>query len=760
MRILMQQFLLVLAALFCIASQATAIQEESASSKTRDTKQQEKLTAFAKTFGYVRYFHPSDQAALVDWDKMAIFGVQQILESPDTEPTEEALRKIFGPLVVDLEFYRGEKKPEPELVELPIGEVLAWQHVGVGVGGQNSLYRSARTNRAREVTRRTLRSGNAMQRLPARELRGKEIRLRFQARADHPSCRLQGWLRVDRASRERGLFDNMGDRPIVDDQWQEYEITGTVDDDARSIVFGVMLTSGGSGLVDQVTMEVKEGDTWTAVEIRNASFEDGDVRPAAWITRGDGFRFTVDTEDVVDGEQALRIERASATTTRAILPFVPKMGEVIDSQLVGDLRVRMPLVLQADNSYNAGDDAQVDQLIERINKTEVDVEQNELCLANVVIAWNLFQHFYPYFEQVDADWPATLQTSLNSGINTVSRADTTRTLQWLVAQLHDGHGRVMDPQAMQGVKFLPVSFDWIEEQLVAVASNDGQLKVGDVITTVNGTPADEYLTEREALISGSPQWKRHRSLSEISMSNMLESIELQVQRQDESLEATIEFGSERPPRPEQREMVDVVEEGENPEDRIYYVDLGRVTPEDVRPLIKDFASARGIIFDLRGYPKGTQFLFQHLTDQHMQSAKWQVPRQIRPDRVDISEIETMGRWEMPPEDPRFQGKFVFITNGSAISYAESCMAIIAHYQLAEIIGSPTAGANGNVNPFGLPGGYRVSWTGMRVMNHDDSQHHVRGVQPTIPMQPTLKGILEGRDELFEKAREIIQAEVE
>ena len=49
------------------------------------------------------------------------------------------------------------------------------------------------------------------------------------------------------------------------------------------------------------------------------------------------------------------------------------------------------------------------------------------------------------------------------------------------------------------------------------------------------------------------------------------------------------------------------------------------------------------------------------------------------------------------------------------------------------------------------------WIGMRVMNHDDSQHHVRGVLPTIPLKPTLKGIQEGRDELYEKALQLLTA---
>jgi C-terminal processing protease CtpA/Prc len=84
------------------------------------------------------------------------------------------------------------------------------------------------------------------------------------------------------------------------------------------------------------------------------------------------------------------------------------------------------------------------------------------------------------------------------------------------------------------------------------------------------------------------------------------------------------------------------------------------------------------------------------------------------------------------------------------------MSFIEHYKLAEIVGQSTAGANGNVNPFAIPGGFRVTWTGMKVTKHDGSQHHLVGIQPTIPMERTIAGIREGRDELLEKALEVIR----
>ena len=34
----------------------------------------ENLKTFAKLYGYVKYFHPADEAANIDWNKFAIFG--------------------------------------------------------------------------------------------------------------------------------------------------------------------------------------------------------------------------------------------------------------------------------------------------------------------------------------------------------------------------------------------------------------------------------------------------------------------------------------------------------------------------------------------------------------------------------------------------------------------------------------------------------------------------------------------------------------
>jgi C-terminal processing protease CtpA/Prc len=141
----------------------------------------------------------------------------------------------------------------------------------------------------------------------------------------------------------------------------------------------------------------------------------------------------------------------------------------------------------------------------------------------------------------------------------------------------------------------------------------------------------------------------------------------------------------------------------------------------------------------------------------MLCAIWQVPISTKPDHQGVAEYDTSGRWDVPPELPRLKGRLIFLIDGRAISAAETAMGIVEAYRLADIVGEPTAGTNGNVNPFTVPGGYVLSWTGMRVLKHDGSRHHGVGILPTHPVSRTIKGITERRDEILEKALELARA---
>ena len=127
-----------------------------------------------------------------------------------------------------------------------------------------------------------------------------------------------------------------------------------------------------------------------------------------------------------------------------------------------------------------------------------------------------------------------------------------------------------------------------------------------------------------------------------------------------------------------------------------------------------FAKCKGLILDMRGYPSRLSAKpIAHLSSEQVWSARWNVPVLRKPFLADVA-WDTTGRWPIQPRSPHITASVVFLTNARAVSYAETWMGIIEAYHLGTIVGEPTAGTNGNVASIMLPGGYSMSYTGMKV----------------------------------------------
>jgi C-terminal processing protease CtpA/Prc len=206
-----------------------------------------------------------------------------------------------------------------------------------------------------------------------------------------------------------------------------------------------------------------------------------------------------------------------------------------------------------------------------------------------------------------------------------------------------------------------------------------------------------------------------------------------------TLERTLGAGLLREARPE---PVSELEEG------IIYVDLTRLTGVDLDEVLPRLVDARGIVLDVRGYPHGLDPIrfFAHLCDEPLSSAQWHVPTVT----AGGTTFERTGEWHIEPCAPRIEAPLAFLTDERAVSFAESCLGIVEHYRLGEIVGGPTAGTNGNAREVELPGGFRIRYTGLKVLKHDGSRHHGVGIHPTVPVERTRAGVAAGRDEVLER----------
>jgi len=113
-------------------------------------------------------------------------------------------------------------------------------------------------------------NGNLMQSFSAVAYRGKTVRLgawlKIQGllfpsatgavRFPNDEDRAQLWLRVVRANSRVGFSDSMDNRPVRSSDWSWAEITAQIDEDAKTINFGVMSFGGARAWIDNITFDV------------------------------------------------------------------------------------------------------------------------------------------------------------------------------------------------------------------------------------------------------------------------------------------------------------------------------------------------------------------------------------------------------------------------------------------------------------------------------------------------------------------------
>lgn len=732
----------------------------------KQVAQQEKvnhLKAFAKAYGYVKYFHPSDEASKIDWNTFAAYGASEILKCNNTEEVVATLNDLFQPIAPGVIFSSSKQDYDMSIitpVTLDDYKPTYWQHKGVSLGmnNQGGIYNSVRVNRHTEIDESNSFGSLALFVDPEKYI-GKEIKYTGWAKLKEGSSGTGHlWLRVDKADKTMGFFENMDANPIKSNEWTQYEIEGKIDDLASGLVLGSFMKGKGTLFLDDVHLYYKENDQWVEIPLKNNDFEANTIgqknEQSDWIGDSNGYSYTNSTSESKEGKQAAviayegKIRRVEGT---AIFDYFPKFGEIIEKEIGDGIFAQIPLNLysNAENTYS--ESSTLNSLQEKLATVNENPDNQFVFLGNVINTYNIFQHFYPYFDEVDVVWEMELATALQRCLNDQTEYDHLVTLQKFTAPLKDGHISVNGPGVRDYVP--PINWEWIEDKLVVTRVKDESsgINIGDVITKVNNQSSENYFNEINSRISaGTKGWLNYRA-QQISLLGVKgEPLVLEIDGKNITLnrDQKHEYGfNDIAIQENDYKLLD---------ENIYYLNLGKIEMDTITSLLPQLQQAKGIICDLRGYPNGNHGFISHLLKEKDNSKEWmRVPKIVYPDQEKSTGFEYFG-WELQPRKPYLGDKnVVFIIDGRAISYAESYMSFIEGYELATIVGQPTAGTNGNINPYTLLGNYTISWTGMKVVKHDGSQLHAIGVLPDIYVSKSIDGLKSGKDEFLEKAIEVI-----
>ena len=377
-------------------------------------------------------------------------------------------------------------------------------------------------------------------------------------------------------------------------------------------------------------------------------------------------------------------------------------------------------------------------------------------LAGVLKAWTTLNFFYPYFQDRPVDWPEALDAALDDAAIARDSLEYLAVLRRMIARLEDGHGNVLAP-GLPETTVLPLPLRWADGKVVIsrqVTLRPESLRKGDILLSINDEPIDKLIARYRAESSGAtPGWINSVVLRRIAATPTAKRAEILVHRDGKDVLVRTNRVSPDAALP----AIDKPTNGAELAPGIVYYNLGGLKTKDLTPSLVDIANAKGVVFDLRGYPDSAgRDLLGHLLKRSSRSLQMLVPLRVRPDDAGLT-WQNVGPWELRPKTPRIRGHIVFVTDSSAISYAESCLSIIESLKLGTIVGEQTAGTNGNINTISLPGGFNISFTGTRVIKDDGSPFHGVGVVPQHIVHPTIAGIKAGRDEQLEMAVRVIQA---
>ena len=371
--------------------------------------------------------------------------------------------------------------------------------------------------------------------------------------------------------------------------------------------------------------------------------------------------------------------------------------------------------------------------------------------------WNIIQYYYPYRYQIEGDWQDILPDFIPLIINANNALEYRLVLLKLIAAIGDTHAVISSDSILmkwKGLNNIPVDISFIENKAVVTSFFDGfnsylPFKKGDIILSVDNVSIDSIICEKAKYCSASNNSSLlTRLASELFRTNN-DSLYIKYERNGIFMYDTVNS------LPVSRVGFSTLQKNK-PAYSILSGSILYIYPGSLRECtIPDMFNIKGVIIDLRCYPsfKVDGFPdYNQLMPRSVEFANSTIGSIINPGLFTFRNPIKIGKNYVN----YYKGKLIVLVNENTISHAEFLTMLYRKVPNACIIGTNTAGADGDVSIFSLPGGIKTTISGIGIYYPDGRETQGIGIIPDIEVKPTIKGIRENRDEVLEKAIGVIQ----
>ena len=655
------------------------------------------------------------------------------------------------------------------------------------------------------------------------EYPGKSIEVRGFLRTENVTGYAGLWMRQDNGS-EMLALENMESQQLKGTHdWAEYKITLPVNKDTRSLVFGFLMGGTGKAWADDLQIlvdgkpvwELSKAPTVTTVLDRDHEYDGGsrivlselsNIQIQNLATTGKVWGFLKYHHPlIVAGERhwdydlmrvlpAILAAPDRATANAALAKWVAGVGPVKPCACVKldetDIHLRPVLTWLSDTkllgtelsaslqSIYANRQAATKQFyVSQVPQIANPSFDHELTYQSIklpdpgfqVLAlyrfWNIIEYWFPYRDVVPEVWDKVLMDSLPKVALAKNAEDYQLAMMEVIAKVHDTHANLWSSLAVRppaGTCQLPVNVRFIEgvpviSGYVGQAGETSGMKLGDVITELDGVAVAKLMDRWKPYYAASNEPTRLRDIALQMTRGDCGKTTIRIKRNDAAMEISAERVSSKD-LPRFASTHDLPGETFRLLSKdVAYLKLSSVKSDQAAKYIESAAGTKGLIVDIRNYP--SEFVVFALGSLFVDQ-KTDFVRFTRGDLSNPGAFYWGPSFELEPQQPHYPGKVVILVDELSQSQAEYTTMAFRSSPRATVIGSTTAGADGNVSPIPLPGGFRSMISGIGVFYPDKKPTQRIGIIPNREVKPTIAGIRAGRDEVVEAAiREIVGKDV-
>jgi hypothetical protein len=388
-----------------------------------------------------------------------------------------------------------------------------------------------------------------------------------------------------------------------------------------------------------------------------------------------------------------------------------------------------------------------------------DVGYRLLCLFRY---WNCIEYFYPNKHLIEGNWPALLKLFIPKFVNTKNELDYKLTVLELISSIHDTHADMICEDSTwinyRGKYSSEVQVSFIENKVVVTGYYNKELgersglEIGDIILKIKNKSVDSIIIERlpHTLASNYPTALRNITWSLFRSNDSLLDVIYQRDTKTKSLilKCTLIEQLKKNYLGYHRDTC-----FKYLSKNIGYFLPGNFKDEYLKGIMPEILKTKALVIDFRCYPSDdilTSFIDNFLSKRtpYLRTSNADIKM---PGLFIFSPIYRIG-FRNPNS---YKGKIIVLVNELTQSQAEWDVMALQTIPNSIVLGSTTAGADGNVSVINLIGGIKTHISGRGVYYPDGRETQRVGIIPDIEIHPTIEGIREGRDELLEKALEII-----